>query len=88
MKQVGAKQPNNAQRDLMRKLKKDAKLPEAYYADIPAKDRTTGNKTTTRLQLLLLSEMLCLIMLAFSVAYKDIGIPSSVRLCDEKNRMV
>ena len=71
-KTIGKKQPKNAQRDLMRKFTRGSTLPKPYFANVPIKDRKTGDKAMVILPFLLVSELLVHIMFSFGTGFRDI----------------
>ena len=72
MKKIGKRCPRNAQRDIMRKIKKDITWPEPYMAQIPVKDRKNGKRSLAWFPFILVSQVLCHIMLAMGGGFKDI----------------
>ena len=65
MKKTVKKAPQNAARDLNKKIMKNVDYPESYYADVPVRDRKTGKRAMVSYPFMLVHEVLFHLVLAF-----------------------
>ena len=75
MADVGRLRPEHTRRDMDRKIAKLSNWPTEYYADVPVKDRKTGERIVVEFPFLLVHEVLLHIMLAIGSVFRDMCEP-------------
>ena len=75
MADVGRLRPEHTRRDMDRKIAKLSNWPTEYYADVPVKDRKTGERIVVEFPFLLVHEVLLHIMLAIGNVFRDMCEP-------------